>query len=275
MLKLTTENRSHIFGKKYTVKDLVAKGIEPPIYDERFCVVVIDGHMRPNETIYRAMHQDYSAHFVGDEIINMSDSELGEAVVRNLLKGKRGHFGPLEHPQLTLMTGFFPHSTMQQIRTHRIGITFDVQSYRYTNENILAAATKGENDPAYVEDAFYMRPMGSYSSRDGKNYEYTYELRKEDLEWNLKLAKRYKARFDMGFSEEHCRGLIAAEYRQHFGYSATFRSHLHVLDLRAKADAAPEVRTLSELSALALEDWCPEVMQWYLKNRMRKAVLSP
>ena len=33
----------------------------------------------------------------------------------------------LEHPQITLNVGYFPHSMMQQIRTHRVGVSFDVQ----------------------------------------------------------------------------------------------------------------------------------------------------
>ena len=33
----------------------------------------------------------------------------------------------LEHPQITFNVGYFPHSMMQQVRTHRVGVSFDVQ----------------------------------------------------------------------------------------------------------------------------------------------------
>ncbi len=76
------------------------------------------------------MHQDYAEGFVWSERDRWPDEEkCGEVIVRSLLAGNRGHYGPLEHPQIILNCGWFPHSTMQQIRTHRVGISFDVQSF--------------------------------------------------------------------------------------------------------------------------------------------------
>lgn len=74
------------------------------------------------------MHQDYCEDLVWEQRDKFPDEQAaGELVIKHLLKGGRGHYGPLEHPQIVFNVGYFPHSLMQQIRTHRVGISFDVQ----------------------------------------------------------------------------------------------------------------------------------------------------
>ncbi|NJR65575.1 MAG: thymidylate synthase (FAD), partial [Leptolyngbyaceae cyanobacterium CRU_2_3] len=85
--------------------------------DRFFTVEVLSQTSNPQQVIYAAMHQDYSEDFVWAERDRFPDeAKAGDLVVRNLLLGNRGHYGPLEHPQIVLNCGFFPHSTMQQIR---------------------------------------------------------------------------------------------------------------------------------------------------------------
>ena len=466
---------------------------------DRFRVEVISKTANPQQTIYAAMHQDYAEEFVWDQRNDWpAEDKAGELVIRNLLKGGRGHFGPLEHPQIVLNCGFFPHSTMQQIRTHRVGLSFDVQclggdteitfvhasgrlqkyaistlfdlwengekavrerkvrgrngeppgeyrrdckkrlkkmklrvlnedtgffetshlssvmcsgeqpvyrvtledgktlecttnhrlftsagwqhmgeavglvtdkdhsvlamtkhcdvmcngllrpdalysqkswlqaqankglhakviplqweekkkpasrklaahpvkiekveflgfqttydlevegkwhnfvangavvhnSFRYTGSRILDVVS-GKTD---VEDVFYLRPVGSYSDRQGKKYDYTEELRKQDLEWCRQGCERYKTRIDQGFSEEHARGLIPFDVRQHWVVSANVRSLMHLLDLRWKADAQLEAQKLCEAMWPHFQEWVPAVAQWYEDTRLKKARLSP
>ena len=94
-----------------------------------------------------------------------SEDEAGRIVVERLLKGNKGHWGPLEHPSLSLMIQA-DHNTMMQLRTHRVGCTFDYQSMRYTGKRISKVA-KLEIPP---EDVFYVRPPGHYWDRQGKKY---------------------------------------------------------------------------------------------------------
>ncbi|HEY9805503.1 MAG TPA: FAD-dependent thymidylate synthase, partial [Candidatus Obscuribacterales bacterium] len=95
---------------------------------QRFQVEVLRATSNPQQAIYLAMHQDYSEAWVYAERDRWPDeAKCGELIVKNLLAGNRGHYGPLEHPQIILNCGWFPHSTMQQIRTHRVGVSFDVQ----------------------------------------------------------------------------------------------------------------------------------------------------
>jgi thymidylate synthase (FAD) len=63
-----------------------------------------------------------------------------------------------------------------------------VQSFRYTGKRILDVVD-GKRD---VEEVFYLRPLGFYSDRQGKKYEYTAEQRQQDLDWCLEASRRYK-----------------------------------------------------------------------------------
>ena len=239
---------------------------------DKFRVEVVSKTPNPQQTIYAAMHQDYSEDFVAWSRKQWpSEKRCGEIAVDRLLKGGRGHFGAVEHPQIVLNCGFFPHSTMQQIRTHRVGLSFDVQSFRYTGSRIAAVA-EGKVD---VEDVFYLRPVGSYSDRQGKKYDYTEDLRQQDLDWCREGCQRYKTRISQGFSEEHARGLIPFDVRQHWVMSANARSLMHLLDLRWKADAQLEAQQLCEAIWPHFEEWVPAIAAWYEATRLKKARLAP
>jgi thymidylate synthase (FAD) len=177
----------------------------------------------------------------------------------------------IEHPQITFNCGYFPHSVIQQGRTHRVGISWDVQSARYTSSHILQAAT-GDKD---IEEVFYLRPVGSYTDRQGKNYSYSERQRKQDLIWCSEAAERYAERIEQGMSEEHARGLIPFDYRQHFVVSFNARSFLHFMDLRSKKDAQLEIQQLCELMWPHFKEWMPAVATWYEENRLGKARLAP
>lgn len=239
--------------------------------DPRFRVEVLNQTPNPQRSIWWPMHQDYSERFVFDED-PPSEHRAGEIIVKRLLAGERGHYGPLEHVQIAFAVGFFPHSVMQQARTHRIGCSFDVQSLRYTGSRVCAAA-RGE---LHLEDVFYLRPVGSYTDRAGKRYDYTPADRSADLEHLCTVAERYRYRVQVqGFAEEHARGLLAFDVRQHFVVSFTLRALLHFLDLRAKADAQQEIRWLCDLLLPHLQAWAPEIASWYIKQRLHKARLAP
>lgn len=239
---------------------------------ERFRVEVIAKTSNPQQVVYAAMHQDYSEGFVIDEREHWpSEEKCGELIVKHLLAGDRGHYGPLEHPNIIFNCGYFPHSVMQQVRTHRIGISFDVQSNRYTGKRIIEAAM-GLKD---IEEVFYLRPVGYYNDRHGKRYEYTKEQRARDLAWCLEAAKRYQQLLAEGVSEEHARGIIPFDVRQHWVMSLNARSLMHLLDLRWKADAQLEAQKLCDAIWPHFQNWMPAVADWYFKNRAKKSRLAP
>lgn len=238
---------------------------------DRFRVEVISKTLNPQQVIYAALHQDYSEGFVFDERESWpAESKAGEIIVKRLLAGDRGHFGVTEHAHIVFNCGYFPHSVMQQVRTHRL-MSFDCQSNRYTGQRIVDAAN-GKRD---IEEVFYLRPVGHYSDRHGKRYEYTEWMRGRDLEWCFAAAMRYQQMMDGGVSEEHARGIIPFDVRQHFVMSLNARSLMHLLDLRAKSDAQLECQKLCELIMPHFREWMPEVAEWYEKSRLKKARLAP
>lgn len=240
------------------------------LIDPRFRVETLSRTGSPQILCWLAMHQDYFEGSVIDED-PPTESRAGEIVVRRLLAGERGHYGPLEHPSITLATAGFPHSVMQQARTHRVGISFDVQSMRYTGERVCHVAT-GQLD---IEDVFYLRPVGTYRDRLGKRYTYDEDWRTRDLAEAMAAARIYKAKMEDGFAEEHARGSLPFDFRQNFVVTFTLRAALHFLDLRSKADAQDEIRALCDLLWIQIKDWVPEIAAWYAQNRLNKARLAP
>jgi thymidylate synthase (FAD) len=238
--------------------------------DPFFRIVTLAATPRPQTAIWQAMHTDYSEAFVADQL-PPEEAAAGQAVVKHLLAGERGHYGPLEHPQLTVAAGWFPHSVMQQARTHRVGVSFDVQSGRYTGQRILQVAQRQRD----LEEVFYLRPVGQYRDRQGKRYDYTLAQRLQDLAVCDAAAQRYASQIAEGRSEEHARELIPYAIRQHFVVSFSLRAALHFLDLRAKRDAQEEIQQFSELLVPHLIEWAPQVLGWYAEHRLHKGRLAP
>lgn len=240
--------------------------------DPRFTVALISQTPNPQQVIYGALHQDYAEDFVWDERDRWpTEEKCGDIIVKQLLAGGRGHFGPLEHPQIVLNCGWFPHSTMQQLRTHRISVSFDVQSFRYTGQRIVDVF-EGSRD---VDEVFYLRPVGEYVDRQGQKYIYSDQHKASDRSLILTNCAHYAHRIHQGFSEEHARGLIPFDVRQHWVMSANVRSLMHILDMRWKADAQLEAQQLCDLIWPHFEAWVPAIAEWYMKNRAHKARLSP
>lgn len=240
--------------------------------DPRFRVELLSATPSPQSVIWAAMHQDYSEGFVSDQSRNFpAESEAGMLAVKHLLKGGRGHYGPMEHAMIVLNVGWFPHSVMQQARTHRIGVSFDVQSFRYTGQRICKVA-EGDLD---VEEVFYLRPLGEYADRTGKKYAYTEPQRNLDRNVCWRAAQRYHDLIAQGYAEEHARSILPFDTRQHFVVSFTLRSFMHFMDLRSKLDAQLEIRQMCDLMWPHFVKWCPDIAEWYDMNRLHKARLAP
>jgi len=236
-----------------------------------FKVSVIAKTEKPQSVVYKALHQDYSSDYIGEVETDVSEYDSGVIAIKRLLDNNRGHWGCLEHPQISLACGYINHGTMQQIRTHRIGLSFDCQSMRYTSEQFLNVCD-GKRD---IEKVLYFRPLGFYSDRLGNKIEYTRSHRNADIQLAHILLQHYKDRLNNGFPPEFARGMIPFDYRQHFVMSGNLRAMLHLLDVRGKKDAQIEIQSLCELIFLALKDWCPEILSWYEAKRYGKGLLAP
>ena len=221
----------------------------------------------PQRLTYLALHNDYSEEFCPDT--DFSEDHCGDIAVKRLLEGNRGHWGPLEHPTLSLLLQT-DHNTAVQLRTHRL-LSFDMQSMRYTGSRIERVAA-GELP---VGEVFYTRQPGAYRDRQGCSYEWTLDqvARMQVLQHNAALD--YSELRAEGVAEEHARYVLPTSYFQNTLITGNARSWLHLLDVRLKADAQYEIRQAMELVDHAIADWIPEIHQWWSQSRRKKAILAP
>lgn len=242
-----------------------------PTIDPFFEVVTMAATPLPQQLTWAAMHQCYSENAVAHEAASFPPDDIaGARVVKHLLSGNRGHYGPLEHATITVNVIGFPHSLMQQITRHRL-LSFDVQSGRYTGARVCLV-DQGEID---VNEVFYSRPAGVYVNREGKRYEWTLDDRLSDRAFFLERAHDYAAMIARGISEEHARERLPYAVRQDFVMSGNIRSLMHLLDMRWKKDAQQEAQWFAELLFSHFADWCSEIAGWYQQHRAHKARLSP
>jgi thymidylate synthase (FAD) len=238
--------------------------------DSNLQVVVLQCYPIPEQVIYQAAKCDYSETPVHEQEIPLA-SKCGEWIVERLLSNEKGHWGPLEHPGITFSVSGYVHNVAMQARTHRVGVTFDVQSQRYTGRRVVKVAS-GELNP---EDVFYVRPPGFYTNRYGKKYDWTEEDYRDELDWIVEGCKRYAVKYEKGMCEEHIRDYLAQAIRQNFVVSFNLRSVLHIMDLRAKMDAQLEIQALTEQFVPHLQTWSPHIWKYYEDKRLHKARLSP
>lgn len=238
--------------------------------DKNLEVVMLQCYPIPEQVIYQAAKNDYSEVPIHHQQIP-SSSKCGEWIVEQLLSNDRGHWGPLEHPGITFSVSGYVHNVMVQARTHRVGISFDVQSQRYTGKRVVKVAS-GEL-PA--DEVFYVRPPGFYVNRTGKKYDWTQEDYEDELKWIVEGCKRYAQKYEKGMCEEHIRDYLAQAIRQNFVVSFNLRSVLHLMDLRSKLDAQLEIQALCEQLTPLVQRWSPNVWKYYEEKRLHRAKLSP
>jgi thymidylate synthase (FAD) len=236
--------------------------------DDLFKIETLSATPNPFDLVYIALHQCYTA-----DPVSKPDEYLDTAsiAIDRLLNGGRGHWGCFEHPTITLGCYNFPHSVIVQLRTHRVGVSFDVQSGRYTGENVIKLARA----ELKCHQVFYTRPAGIYTDRNGKRFKWSetdvclYEQQA------VSAAVDYARLVERGVSEELARAALPYEQRQHFIFTANARSLCHILDLRSKKNAQIEIQWFSELLFKELEKWMPELADYYLNSRYGKGSLAP
>ncbi len=221
-----------------------------------------------NQSTRSKTYKEEWVDYIGE--IHCATVSTGALIVRR--NGKVAICGNcLEHPSITFSVSGYVHSVMVQARTHRVGLSFDCQSQRYTGKRVIKVAS-GELTP---EDVFYVRPPGFYVNRYGKKYDWTEDDYNDELSWILEGCKRYAVKYEKGMCEEHIRDYLAQAIRQNFVVSFNLRSVLHFMDLRAKMDAQLEIQALCEQLIVPIQNWAPNVWGYYEEKRLRKAKLSP
>lgn len=243
-------------------------GVQPLSVQNPFKAERVGAYELPQQVSYIALHNDYSEDFC--PTTDIPEDRCGEIAIARLLESKRGHFGPLEHAHMTLLIQM-DHNSMVQLRTHRVGLSFDVQSMRYTGHRIERVA-RGE---VPVEEVFYFRPPGVYRDRQGDGYEWSKRQNATLKTLALNAVQDYADLRAQGVTEEHARYVLPTSYLQNVCLTGNIRSWFHLLDVRSKSDAQQEVRWVMELVAHHVKNWIPELYAWYEANRLNRALLAP
>lgn len=238
--------------------------------DKHFRVEQIVATPHPQAVVYVAAKNDYSETFIG-KLPNISEEKAGEKLEEMLWKSKtRPHLGPYEHPQITFSVGGYPHNVAMQLRTHRVGITFDVQSQRYTGQRIL----KVVNGDLNFDDVFYLRSIGVYQNRQGRRFELTEPMRREKKEIIMATAKHY-ADYVGVFNEpeESARDILSQAIRQNFFVSMTARTLMHLILVRSAKDVQLECRNCIDKMLDHFDEWMPQTSilvreKFYIKGNL-------
>ncbi len=186
---------------------------------DKFRIELLAATPHPQQLIWAAMHQDYSEDAVYDQRDKFPDeAKAGELIIKHLLAGNKGHFGPLEHPQITVNVCGFPHSMMQQIRTHRVGITFDVQCLAGATE-VTFVNTNGETSKKHKKTIAELHDLwvnGEKAVRErkirGRNGEepgtYRRNCRQRIQKMKLRVLNEETGQFEVGHIQDvMCSGL--------------------------------------------------------------------
>jgi len=256
----------------HLIKQLYPDGFFDRIsnFDYGFHVTVVAATPLPQHLVYLGMHQCYSTEAVAWSS-KLTESECGQIDVKRLLEGGKGHYSPYEHASITFVIEGVNHGTLQQLLRSRIGVSPSVQSFRYTSNHILEAAS-GERD---IEKVVYIRPPGTYHDRESGIYSYDPSTRAEDLSLCSFLVKHVAKRLKNGMPPEQARGQLPFDYRQNAIITYNARSLMGFFDRRSKRDAQNEIQILTKLLMEKFICWVPETAEYYMKNRAGKALLSP
>lgn len=184
---------------------------------------------------------------------------LNEAATISFIEKQayRGHWGPWEHPSITFSVEGMSRVTMAQITRHR-HMSFDVQSMRYVNfEDADVTVPRSLTDPDH-----FSRKDGEVPLSEERQSEW--ERRYEEYVNNC--VELYENMVEDGVPEEDARYILPLGTKVNVTFSGNARTMLHVLNLRARANAQWEVRDLSEKITDHLKDWIPYTANWWEKN---------
>lgn len=169
---------------------------------------------------------------------------------------RRGHWGPFEHPQITLAIEGISRSCMAQLTRHRHA-SFDVQSMRYVD---FSDSTDPAATPSSLTDGGHFSRETGQVALDGVSSEYardSYEdLVADAFDW-------YERMVEHGVPKEDARFVLPIGTRVNLTVSMNARMLLHVEDMRKKADAQWEIREMTEMVHDEFADWMPMTAHLY------------
>lgn len=168
------------------------------------------------------------------------------SLVRRLFR--REHWGPFEHPQITIAFKGVSRSLMAQLTRHR-HVSFDIQSQRYVDFSYKDDPVA--TPPSLVADQHMTRDDGVVAV-DG------YESLFNDTVGDA--VEAYEQMVDDDVPAEDARYVLPIGTKVNGTMSMNLRTMLHVANMREKANAQHEIREFTtEVIDTCLKEWAPMV----------------
>lgn len=248
-------------------------------------VKVLEATPNPEELICRGARNDYMSEWTGNKtfeevMAGVKGDTMDEkkyTLIGHLMK--HGHFGPIEHVNMTFAIEGISRSCMAQITRHRIA-SFDVQSMRYVKFD----REEGEDMREWVIEIPELEDAG-ICGRSAKFTEYWKRQdgedvldRRQQVYWKSieQAYHNYNELLKLGVAPENARMVLPIGTKVNMVMTLNMRSLLHIADMRAAADSQWEIRELTNLLLEEAANHCPTVFQYYEDHmKGRKNRLAP
>jgi len=207
---------------------------------------------------------DYHDGYVGDtafeKLMEPVEGETIDDKMETLITHlfKRGHWGPLEHPNITIAVEGVSRPCMAQITRHRLA-SFDVQSMRYVDFGDKEAIV-----PASLKDTEHVARETGVVDLDEDELR---ELRNQYNRLTGMAITQYQNLVEAGVPKEDARFVLPIGMPVNLSFTMNGRAILHLLDMRWKADAQWEVRELAERVFEHYREWMPITAELYEEKR--------
>lgn len=239
---------------------LVRKGVATPNPERLVCIAARGDYMK--DSPWTKNLEEILKPIKGDTI----EEKMENFIVQLVLAG---HWGPFEHPTITLGIEGMSRVTLAQLTRHRLA-TFDIQSGRFVS---LKRLTPHDFvwPPSFSQD--------SVKTRDGGIREITIPKEKrEELVTGLwqKVVDVYSSLVEGGVPKEDARYVMPTATPVNGTMTVNARSLMHIIAIRSFGDAQWEIRDLVSQMLNIAKDWMPITFGTFEKRLMSKrGILAP
>jgi thymidylate synthase (FAD) len=194
---------------------------------------------------------------------DVSTDERDKKLINYLMSHE--HTSPFEHITFTFHIKA-PIFVARQLFRHRIGISLNERSARYTSKG---------TDEFYIPN--HIRVQDTKDKQSSIRFE-NEELKNEAINLIEEAYKNsyetYEKLINMGVAREMARIVLPVGQYTEFYLTLNVRALMHFLDLRASSHAQWEIQEYAKALAYFFEETCPWSYEAYLKHQYKGDILK-
>lgn len=205
-----------------------------------------------------------------EEVMKPIKGETVDEKIENFLAQliMAGHWGPFEHPTITLGIEGMSRVTLAQLTRHRLA-SFDIQSGRFVSLKSL----KPEDfvwPPSFSADEVKSRERGV------KKITMPAEEREKLVGRVLEEAiAAYRKLVEAGVPKEDARYLMPEATPVNGTMTVNARSLMHIIAIRSFGDAQWEIRDVASQMYDIAKEWMPITFRLFQKKLRSRDILAP